>query len=237
MSTAQFIGIGILPTALTIESFTQNSGEWGDSYLVTYNDNVQSQNTYYYLSEAMIAAYDLDPKVYIPGWYFCDEESMPDTEKGVQKASLPYAQGCVIVGSAMDGVSLTSAGEVSTDYYEIVIPSGSRKMTGNTLPRTIDINEVQQIGGEWGDSYLVTYNDNVQSQNTYYYLSASMIAAYDLDPEAYKPGWYFCDEESMPDVTKGVQKVSFAPGQGFVIVGSAMDGVTIRFPKAIPDAE
>ena len=237
MSAAQFLVIGKLPTEMTIESFAQNSGEWMDSYLVTYNDNVQSQDTFYFLSSGMISLYDLDPTIYKPGWYFPDGEYMPDVERGIQKTALPYTQGCVIVGATSAGVDLTSAGEVSTDTYEIVIDQDARRMTGNTLPRTIDIGEIQQIGGEWMDSYLVTYNDNVQSQNTYYYLSESMISLYDLDPTIYKPGWYFPDGEYMPDVEQGVQKVPFAPGQGFVIVGATSAGVTIRFPKAIPDAE
>ena len=238
MSVAQFLTVGGDPTKMTIESFAQNSGEWGDSFLVKYNDNIQSiSENLYFLSADMIKNYELPADVYKPGWYFLDAETMPDLERGIQKAELPYTQGCLIYGAAFDGVGITSAGEVENDNYEIVVPNGARRMTGNPLPRKIDINEIEQVGGDWGDSFLVTYNDNVQStSDNLYCLTADMIKNYELDTELYKPGWYFLDAETMPDLERGIQHISFDPGQGFVIYGAAMDGVTIRFPKAIADA-
>ena len=239
MSVAQFVTVGGNPAAMTIESFAQNSGEWMDSFLVKYNDNIESiSENFYFLSADMIKNYDLPADVYKPGWYFADGEGLPDLDRGIQKAELPYTQGCLIYGAAGAGVALTSAGEVENDNYEIVIASGARHMTGNPLPRKIDINELEQVGGDWMDSFLVTYNDNVESTSeNLFCLTAEMIVNYDLPADVYKPGWYFADGEGLPDLDRGIQKITFDAGQGFVIYGAAAAGVTIRFPKAVPDAE
>ena len=232
MIVATFEPISGSAGTMTIgEAFSQVSEDWADMALVTYDDNVTSQATYYWLSKAII---DDDPETFAgcePGWYF-EDDGEPDLVRGCQNSqSLPFARGCVINGLLMSGAKATSAGAVSTINTEVTVPLDARRMTGNTLPRVLNINEVKQLSDDWADMALVTYDKNVTSQNTYYYLSQAII---EDDPETFagcEPGWY-PEVDGEPDIETGRANVNFDPGEGFVINGLLMSGATYRLPKA-----
>ena len=233
MSVAPFVPVSGDMTEMTIgQAFAATTEEWSDLQLVTYNDNVTSQKEFYYLPQAVI---DDDPETFEgceAGWYLIDEYGDPDLEAGCQNAEvLPYGQGCVLNGW-IDGLGSTSAGEVLSKNVEIEIPNGARRMTGNALPRTIDINEIKSGTDEWSDIQLVTYDDNVTSQQEFYYLPQAVI---DDDPETFdgfEAGWYFIDEYGDPDLEAGRQMLPVPAGQGFVI-NAWVEGATYIIPKPL----
>ena len=228
-AAATFLPVTGTAGDVTLGDIKQVGGYVSAFTLTTYDDNVTSQNEYWYFDEE--AAGDAEIEA---GWYELTEDEdgniVPNIEKGVQNnASLPLGQGCVIV-SIDDDTQYTSAGAVDSIVREFSIPSGARKMTGNVLPVTLKLGQIKQVGGYVSAFTLTTYDNNVTSQNEYWYFDEE--AAFDAEIEV---GWYELTEDEdgniVPNIEKGVQNFDVAPGEGFVVV-SIEDSATLQFPKA-----
>ena len=218
-SAATFLLVGENPTAIKISDIKQTAGDPGDLTLNTYNDNVTRTASYWFFSTEATGG-ELEE-----GWYVLDSNADPDFEAGTQNISLPYGQGCVIV-SGNSSATYTSAGEVDPIKREFTVTAGARKMMGNVLPRAIQLSEIKQTVGDPGDLTLNTYNNNVTRTASYWFFSTEATGG-EL-PE----GWYILDSNADPDFEAGPQDLTFASGEGFVIV-SGNSSAVLQFPKAI----
>ena len=218
-SAATFLLVGENPTAIKISDIKQTSGDPGDLTLCLYNDNVTRLAQYWYFSTEATGG-ELDE-----GWYILDSNDEPQFEQGIQDASLPYGQGCVI-NSLNSSAEYTSAGEVDSIKREFSVPGGARKMMGNVLPRPIQLSELKQTVGDPGDLTFCTYDNNVTRQAQYWYFSSEATGG------ELEEGWYLLDSNDEPQFELGVQDFSIASGQGFV-VNSLNSSAVLQFPKAI----
>ena len=230
-AVSTFLPVGGTAASVKLGDVKQAGGYVSAFTLTTYDDNVTSQKEYWFFDEtAAEEAGGIDV-----GWYELtedeDENIVPDIEKGVQNdVELPLGQGCVIV-SVDDDTEYTSAGEVDSIVREFNVPNGARKMTGNVLPKDLNLGQIKQVGGFVSAFTLTTYDNNVTSQKEYWYFddtAAEEAGGIDV-------GWYELtedeDENIVPDIEKGVQNFNVPSGQGFVVV-SVDDDTVLQFPKA-----
>jgi len=206
----------------------------GQITLGTYDDNVTRQHEYWYFDSATAIEAEVEP-----GWYLTkedpDEGTVPDFGAGVQNAvELPYGRACVMV-SIEDGANYNTQGNVALANVEIQVDQDHRRMTGNSMPRAINISEITTGNGESatfpGQLTLGTYDDNVTRQHEYWYFDPATATEAEVEV-----GWYLTkedpDEGTIPDFEAGVQSFTFAPGQGFVMT-SMEDGAVFTLPKAL----
>lgn len=225
MRVATFAPIKGSLAEMTIGSVQQNGGDPADIVLATYNDNVTRLREFHFFTKDFIETEELGCK---EGWYEPDADGEYDLEKNSNDVALPFGYACVVDGVATDTSFMFSGSVVTTDV-EVELSAGQRRMTGNTLPREIDINEIKQVGGDPADLVLATYNDNVTRLCEYHYFTKEFIAAEELGCEE---GWYEPDADGEYDLEAGPAHVTIKAGQGFVIDCVAVSA-TFKLPAAL----
>lgn len=93
-------------------------------------------------------------------------------------------------------------------------------------PTAIKISDIKQTVGDPGDLTLCLYNDNVTRLAQYWYFSSEATAG------ELEEGWYILNSNDEPQFEQGVQDLTLAPGEGFVVV-SANSSAVLQFPKAM----
>ena len=169
------------------------SGEIGVSRLDAFGRNIAD---YAYMI----------PRRGTPGW--ADENGVPLAEGDVV---LNAGEGIAVLGA--NGLSLTTAGQVSTDDRVISLRDGAT-FSGNFTPVSLDLTAIIP-GGEYGSGEIGISRLDAFGRNIADY--AFMI------PRRGTPGW--ADEDGVP-VVEG--EVTFAPGEGFAVLGA--NGLSITIP-------
>lgn len=172
----------------------------GDVYIQTLDDLGRTVATYYY--------YDVPGE--LTGWLDGDD-------KEVAKGDVTFQAGEGLwTFSAMGGLGLQSAGQVSTSGVAVLLQENGLSVA-NPTPVDVDLTAIT-IGGyaeaTEGDVYVQTLDNLGRTVATYYY--------YDVPGEL--TGWLDGDDE---EVAKG--DVVLKPGEGLWSFSSA-DGFTLVFP-------
>ena len=148
------------------------------------------------------------PRRGAPGW------ANVDTGVALKEGEVVLAPGEGVSITGLDGLSVTSAGQVSTDDRVIALRDGTTP-SGNCTAVPLDITSIIP-GGSYNSGDIVISILDYAGRNIKDY--GFMV------PRRGTPGW--ADVDTGIAVAEG--EVVFQPGEGFTVTG--FDGLTITIP-------
>ena len=148
------------------------------------------------------------PRRGTPGWYDFD------TNTEVSEGEVIFKAGEGVCVTGLDDLTLTTAGQVSTDDRVIALREGTTPC-GNSTAVALDLTAIVPGGNyKTGDIQIDTVD-----------YAGRTVKKYSFNvPRRGTPGWY--DFDTNAAINEG--EVIFHPGEGFTVTG--LDGLTITIP-------
>ena len=215
--------------AMAIDAFVPVSGESvnindfkitgeglaaGDVQIQTLSSGAATDRTFFWIPAAEAEDYEMEGE----GWY--------DYDEGIPAEDVTFAdgEGFLTSNDFGEGAQITFAGQVASGTTQVPIAE-NYSVGGNATPVAIDINQIVVDGDGLtaGDVQIQTLTSGAATDRTFFWIPAAEAEDYEMEGE----GWFDADE-FVP-----AADVSFAAGEGFLLVNGFGEGATLTLPSVL----